>query len=382
MNILYATDFHNRANTGITFAVNELAGQTIAKLSPHGTVHLLSIGASDVSIRPGVRHKTAELSTGPARIWRFAPSYGPMCAQTIKRENISLVHIHGIWMYPQLAAARAAQHSGVPTVLTHHGNVQWALQQPDLFGAAKKRFYMKLIKGRLFRRITVQHAITHLERDALYSFFRYPRIEVIPNFLDLQRLDGHLGSANRREGEPYILYFGRLHPTKGIDVLIEAFGRATIPRDWRLIVVGPAVSPRYGEQLRRLIAASPRSDRIEIRGPVWDSTDKCRLMRDAWVTVVPSQRRSDVMTLVNLESSACATPTITTRATGLMDWAEGGGLLIESGLTALTAALSEAAQWSDQDRKQRSLASRRLIEQRYSARAVMPRWLELYRSLQ
>jgi glycosyltransferase involved in cell wall biosynthesis len=381
MNILYATDFHNRANSGITFAINELAGQTMAGLSPHGTIHLLSIGASDVSVEPGVRHQSAKLSTGPARIWRFAPSYGPQCERTIKRENVSIVHIHGIWMYPQFAAAHAAQRSAIPTVLTHHGHVQWALHQPDLLGAAKKRLYMMLIKDRLFRRITVQHAITHQERDALCSFFRYQRIEVIPNFVNLETVDGHLRSVDRHENEPYVLYVGRLHPTKGIDILIEAFGRASIPRDLRLVVVGPTVDPAYADRLRRLIAASPRTDRIEMRGPVWDASEKYRLMRDAWVTVVPSPRYSEVMTLVNLEASACATPTITTRATGLTDWSEGGGLLIGSSLNALTAALSEAVQWSDQERKQRGEASRRLIEKRYSARAVMPRWLDLYRSL-
>jgi len=382
MNILYATDFHSRANTGITFVVNELASQIMAELSPHGTTHLLSVGASDVPVPPGVRHQSVPLSGGPARLWRFAPSYGPACEQTIKRQNVSIVHIHGIWMYPQFAAAGAAQRAAIPTVLTHHGNVQWALRQPDLLGAAKKRLYMRLNKDRLFRRITVQHAITHDERDALYGFFRYHRIEVIPNFIDLQSVDEHLRAVGRHENEPYILYLGRLHPTKGIDVLIEAFGRAHLPRDWRLVVIGPAVNRIYAEQLHRLVAANPRRDRIEIRGPEWDPSEKYRLMRDAWVTVVPTPRQSDVITLVNLEASACGTPTITTRATGLIDWSDGGGLLTEPALTPLTQALSDAAQWSDDERKQRGLASRRLIERRYSAQTVMPRWLELYQSLQ
>jgi len=136
MNILYATDFHNRANTGIAFVVNELAEQTLAGLSPSGSVNLLSIGETDIAVRPGVRHQRIEPSTGPGRIWRFASSYGPTCENTIKREKISIVHIHGIWMYPQFAAARAAQRLAVPTVLTNHGHVEWALRQPGVLQAA------------------------------------------------------------------------------------------------------------------------------------------------------------------------------------------------------------------------------------------------------
>jgi glycosyltransferase involved in cell wall biosynthesis len=230
------------------------------------------------------------------------------------------------------------------------------------------------------RNITVQHAITQRDRDALYSIYPHDRIEVIPNFVDLGTLDRELASVHGQSGEPYVLYLGRLHPTKGIDLLIEAFGRASLARNWRLLVVGPTVDQSYTDRLRRLIAASPRADRIEIRDAVWEPAAKYRLMRDAWVMAVPSH--TEVISLVKLEASACATPTITTKATGLTDWAEGGGILIEPALAPLTQALSDAARWSDDERKQRGLASRRLIERRYSERAVMPRWMDLYRSLQ
>jgi glycosyltransferase involved in cell wall biosynthesis len=379
MNILHATDFHNQANSGITVAVNELAGQTQAALAPRGSVNLLSVGEADIAVQHGVRHLKAKPSSGPTRIWRFASSYSSMCRETIREQRISVVHVHGIWFHPQSAAARAAQHLAIPTVLTNHGAVQWALRQPGILGATKKRLYMTLMKDRLFRRITVQHAITQPDRDALYAFFPHQRIEIVPHFIDLQKVDRELRSAEVRSCEPYVLFLGRLHPTKGIDILIEAFGRATLPHHWRLILVGPEVDPSHAGHLRRLIAASPRADRIEMRGTVWEASAKYRLMRDAWVTVVPSH--TEAISLVNLESSACSTPTITTRATGLTDWMDGGGLLIEPAVAPLAAALSEASQWRDQERKQRGLASRQLIDKRYSATTVMPLWLELYQSL-
>ena len=379
MNILHATDFHDRTNSGITFAVNELAGRTRASIPADDSLCLLSIGETDIAIPHGVRHLAAKPSSGLMRSWRFADNYEALCEETIKRGNISVVHIHGIWMFPQFAAARIAQRLGVPTVLTNHGAVQWALRQPGMLKAAKKRLYMNLMKDRLFRRIHVQHAITERDRDAVYSFFPHRRIEVIPNFVDLGQVDEALRPAENPDS-PYILFVGRIHPTKGVDILIEAFGRAELRRDWRLIVVGPKVHQGYAEYLGRLIATSPRKDRIEMRDAVWDSTVKYSLMRNAQVTVVPSH--TEVISLVNLESAACFTPTITTSATGLTDWTDGGGLLIEPSLGPLTAALSDAGQWSDNERKDRGFASRRLIEKKYSSAAVIPLWLQLYRSLQ
>jgi glycosyltransferase involved in cell wall biosynthesis len=379
MNLLYATDFHNRTNSGITFAVNELVSQAVGGLPAENSIQLVSLGDTDISVDARVRHLKVEPSSGPARAWRYAPAYAPTCEAAIKRHNVSVVHIHGLWMYPQFAAAGTAHRFAVPTVLTNHGAVQWALRQPGLLGAAKKRVYMSLMKDRLFRRITVQHAITAQERDALHSFFPHQRIEVVPNFVDVQTVDKTLAASNAQSDDPYALFLGRLHPTKGVDILIEAFGRAATPRDWRLIVIGPEVDRPYAHRLRQLIAASPKAGRIEIRDPIWDAGVKYRLMRDAWITVVPSH--TEAISLVNLESSSCFTPTITTTATGLTDWTEGGGLLVQPALGPLADALSEAARWPDRERRERGLASRGLIERRYSAAVVMPRWLDLYRSL-
>ena len=379
MNILHATDVHNQLNTGITVAVNELVSRTLPELGPRGSVALLSTGETDVQIDSAAHHVSVDMAKGPVRAWRYAPRYRAICEELIRERGIDVVHVHGAWMHPQLAAVRSAHRLGVPTVLTNHGLVQWALRQPDWIGAIKKRLYMTLVREALFHKVTVHHAITPLDRESIQAFFPRARIEIIPNFIDVQKLDSHLTRANGQRGEPYMLYLGRLHPTKGIDLLIEAFGRAGLARDWRLVLVGPIVNKTYEDRLRALIAASPLADRIEIRKPVWDPVAKYCLMRDAWITVVPSH--TEVVSLVNLEASACFTPTITTTGTGLTDWADGGGLLVEPHLGPLAEALSEAARWSDRERHERGLASRRLIEQRYSSTAVMPRWMDLYRSL-
>ena len=379
MNVLHATDFHNQTNTGITFAVNELVSQTLPELGPLGSVSLVSVGKTDVIALEGVKYFTADLSKGPGSIWRYAPRYAAICEEISRRQDIGIVHVHGAWMHPQLAAVCTAHRLGIPTVLTNHGLVQWAVRQPDRIGALKKRLYLALMRRRLFEKVTVHHAITPFDRDSIHSFFPDGRIEVIPNFIDLRKVDCELQKSERVNCEPYVLFIGRLHPTKGIDILIEAFGRADLPRDWRLVIVGPTGDRSYTARLRQMIAANPRSNRIELREPVWDIAAKYALMRNAWVTAVPSH--TEVISLVNLESSACATPTITTWATGLSDWVEGGGLLVEPAVQSLATALSACSRWSDKERFQRGAASRRLIEERYSAATIVPRWMDLYRSL-
>ena len=246
----------------------------------------------------------------------------------IAEHRISVVHIHGVWMHPQYAAAQAASKLGVPTILTNHGHLEhWALREPGK-AFQENRQYLTIMRDRLFRKVTVFHAITPLNKSIIHKLFPGSRIELIPNSIDLAEVDAVSANAGRQDGiAPYALFVGRLAPQKGIDLLIEADWPSTVPRDWRLLIAGPEEFPRYAAYLRQLIAASPRANQVELIGPVWNPKEKYSLMRNAWLVAVPS--RSEVVALVNLEASAAPTPTITTRTTGLVDWEEGGGLLSE-----------------------------------------------------
>jgi glycosyltransferase involved in cell wall biosynthesis len=380
MNVLNTTDLHSRSKYGISLAVNEIMAQTSAALAPRGRVCLLSAGETDFAVPAGtVHYRSTEVRRWSGR-WRYAPEYQDACERIAREQGIALVHIHGVWTHPTLAAGRAARRCNIPTVLTNHGQLTpWALRQPGVLGRVRKQLYLRLMAERLFQAISVFHAITPLERDELYQLFPRNRIEVIPNSLDLAEVDRAVGSSSMADKEPYILFVGRLHPKKGVDLLLEAFNRADIPSGWRLIIVGPSDDASYEERLHRIACAGTRSSMIEFRGPIWSAAEKYQMMRGARVAVVPSH--SEVVALVNLEASACGTPTITTLSTGLFDWEEGGGLLVEPSVDALARALSACGRWSDEERKDRGQASRRLVEHRYSSAATAPQWIELYQSL-
>jgi glycosyltransferase involved in cell wall biosynthesis len=378
-NVLHATDFHNRSNTGITFAVGSLIEQCQRLDGRTAQYALVGIGDVDVTVPPGTVIETTPVANSrPLRSWRYSPDYAGAVRRLISSCGISVVHVHGTWMYPQFAAVREAKAQRVPIVLTNHGHLeQWALEYPSALGALKKRAYLHLMDRPLFRNVDIFHAISLLNRDMLHKLFPWARVEYIPNSIDLDAIDETTGGCQRSGNiEPYVLFVGRLVPQKGVDLLIQAFGAADLPQDSKLLLVGPVESESYATYLRGLIAASPRKERIEWRGPIWDEAEKARLITDAWFVAVPS--RSEALGLVNLEASACRTPTITTFSTGLSDWMDGGGLLIEPDVVALQQALTEALAWDDAERVQRGKASRRLVADRYSTRVTGPRWIELY----
>jgi glycosyltransferase involved in cell wall biosynthesis len=343
---------------------------------------LASIGDVDVRVPTGTVVETAPVTDNRLlRSWRYSPHYADVVRQLISNCGITVAHVHGAWMYPQFAAVREARAQRLPVILTNHGLLErWALQSPGLLGTLKKRTYLNIMDRPLFRNVDIFHAISLRNRDMLHELFPWARVEHIPNSIDLDAIDATAGGYRRSNSvEPFVLFMGRLAPEKGIDLLIQAFGIANIQPESKLILVGPVESENYATHLRRLISVSPRKAQIEWRAPVWNEAEKVRLMMDAWLVAVPS--RSEALGLVNLEASGCRTPTITTFGTGLSDWAEGGGLLIESDVAALTQALSDAMTWDDAERAQRGEASRKLVADRYSTRITGPRWMELYATL-
>lgn len=376
--LLHITDFQARANTGVAVAVNALIDQARSLAEPPEDIRLACVGDIDLSpASPAFSYPLAQSKL--ARSWRYSPTMAQGLDCIIRDFGTSIVHTHGAWFYPQMAAAAAAARAGIPSVLTNHGMFStWAMGQPGRLGALKKRLYLKAFSRALFDRITVYHAITLMDRDAMRVLFPGKRIEVIPNSVDTAAI-ATIAGERRMEGEPYIFFCGRLHQQKGLDNLIKAFGAASIPNNLRLLIVGPDENPTYALYIRKLVEESPRRRQIELLGSIWAPERKYALMRDALVTAVPS--RHEVVSIVNLESSACNTPTITTHPTGLADWEEGGGLLIEADVTSLVRAIEQAVGWSDAERKARGEASRRLVEKRYSTAVTGRQWMDLYGSL-
>lgn len=112
--------------------------------------------------------------------------------------------------------------------------------------------------------------------------------------------------ANRKK---VILYVGRVHPEKGVHLLIEAFVRGTRAAfaDWQLMIVGPT-EQRFGgggsDYLAKLKAvAADSGDRVIFAGSIFDPVELERTFRDARVFVYPSlAERGESFGLAPLEA--------------------------------------------------------------------------------
>jgi glycosyltransferase involved in cell wall biosynthesis len=350
---------------GVPAVVRQLSRRLAAGGARVGVVHA-SGDARD--LQPQVQTLAC-----PPQGLRRAWSHGPGLAATLRAAMADgpIVHVHGVWAAPQFYAARAAQALGLPFVFTAHGMlVPWLWTQQGWRVRAKKALYWRALAQPALQHATVVHAITALERDHVFRQLPNTRIEVIPNAIEVGTAP--VGTDDR---ERTILFLGRIEPVKGVDILVRAFAEAQLSRDWTLVVAGPPWSEPYLAELRRIAAELGLQDRVRFPGPVFGDA-KRRLLETAWVIAAPSH--SEVVGLVNLEAGERELPSITTHQTGLADWEEGGGILVQPEVADVARALRQACGWSASERRERGVSSRGLVQKTYSWEAVMPLWQSLY----
>jgi glycosyltransferase involved in cell wall biosynthesis len=135
------------------------------------------------------------------------------------------------------------------------------------------------------------------------------KITVIP--YPAPRSTGEIEPPPFAEREKTILFVGRVHPEKGVHLLVAAFANAarTLFADWRLMIVGPA-DKKYGGGGGPYLAAvahaaEPAQDRIIFRGPLFDSIALEREFRSARLFVYPSlAEKGESFGLAPLETMA------------------------------------------------------------------------------
>jgi glycosyltransferase involved in cell wall biosynthesis len=281
--------------------------------------------------------------------------------------STSIFHIHGVWMHAQYAAAKTAAKSNIPFVLSPHGMYEpWLWKE----GRLKKKLYFKGVSSSAFAKARYIHAITPEEQKNLQKLFPKTEVVCIPNAIEIEEM-----VERNAPSRPYFLFLGRIHPKKGLELLIDVFASLKT-LDFDLKIAGPenAYTSQLKEKVKQL-----KDSRIEFLGAV-RGQEKKQIFRNAYVFVAPSY--SEVVGMVNLEAAMMGTPVITTHQTGLLNkWSHNGGILINPNREELRNAMVNASKWTNQERDTAGKKLREFVIKEYSWKVNKPKWEALYNSM-
>lgn len=147
-----------------------------------------------------------------------------------------------------------------------------------------------------------------------------------------------------------VLYAGRLHPEKGLELLLAAFTRAQAQgalAGWRLVLAGPADVARGGggEEWVGKLRAHFSSSSIEWRAPLFEHAALEALYEDATVFAYPSlAERGETFGLAPLEAMAWGAVPVVSDLACFRDFIHDGenGLVFDHRSADPVAALSQA----------------------------------------
>ncbi|MBF0282123.1 MAG: glycosyltransferase [Zetaproteobacteria bacterium] len=375
MNILFIVPDYSVTSSGITTVVSQLA-EHLLQYDSELKVIVTGVGTSNLSEKSGVIFDFIQSKrTGKVGEWRLGLE--DKITDMVKKYDISVIHVHGVWRAANLAGLAVAKKNNIPVVLSPHGMLEpWQWQEQGFLKKYKKIAYLNLFFRNRMPNNLVFHAITEGERESLLRQFQGHDVISIPNSIDMD--EKNYRNLDRVKLNSTILFIGRLHPVKGVDILLEAFYKAGLEKHWKLQIIGPEENAEYVKSLKSFVIEKRLEDRVEFLGPVFGE-EKLKILQSAWVHVLPSY--SEVVGMVNLEASKCKVPSITTHETGLLDWEKGGGYLIHPNVEQIAESINKASQWSASERSTRGKASFDFVCRCYSWKAVLPQWKQMYLSL-
>jgi len=306
---------------------------------------------------------------------RFACRLGALA-----RRQLDIVHNHGLWMHPNIAARRSARAARIPLVISPRGMLEpWSMQ----FGAAKKRAAWIAYERRNLRAAAAFHATSQDEAQSIRRVGLRAPIAVVPNGVDV---DAFAAPARRDvleqqfpelRGKRWVLFLSRLHRKKGADLLVDAWcGLAAQFPDAHLVLAGPD-EEGMAEALRARLADGRCDDRASIVGPL-EGAEKSAALGNASLLVLPTA--SENFGIVVAEALASGVPVLTTRGTPWRELEdERCGWWIEQLRDALEAALRAALAMPSDELKAMGARGRALVERRYSHDEAASRMASVYR---
>jgi glycosyltransferase involved in cell wall biosynthesis len=307
MHILHITPAFSDPTNGMAVAVREACAGLHARGVTVTVAAVEDVGAVLRSAPHPCRILTALPSRMPLlRQWQFAP---------MLRQNIheafptppDVIHAHGLWLYPQLLARRLAREWRRPLVLSLHGMLEpWRWRH----SAWKKRPLWWLSEHATVGAADLLAATSKQEAWNLQARgFRNP-VEVIPLGVEVPAGRQARISTAAPDSRRTCLFLSRLHPCKGLRLLITAVARLR-PAGWRFVIAGPDENGHRAE-VERLAGRLGVRSWFVFTGPVAGDA-KWDLYADSDLFVLPSHNEN--FGLVIAEALACGVPVVTTTQT-------------------------------------------------------------------
>ena len=386
MNVLHVVASLGLRRGGVAASVRSLA-QDLARLGMG--VHIMTADrmrepsvddSADAELRTSgvtLQYYPVSSSNWLGQRYAYSPALGKALARIIP--TMDIVHLHGMWQYPALAAARVCRRAGIPYVLSPCGML-------DPTGFRRHRVFKHLYGVSVERRTLAGAAAIHFtstfEQRVAHLFGIHRPGMVVPCSIEAgPELLPPLGTFRRRYpaigDRPILLFLGRIHAKKRPDLVAETFVTLAnrYPQLW-LVMAGPDDGAEASVRVR--LREAGLLSRTIFTGFI-AGAEKWAVLADSTIFVLPSKDENFGVSVV--EAVAAGIPVIVSTKVGVAEFIAraGAGLVIDQDPAAWVAGV---ARLLDEPETCRAMAEagRRLVATEFTSERVAASMRELYAS--
>jgi glycosyltransferase involved in cell wall biosynthesis len=375
MNIGILTAGLTARGGGVWVVVRELA-RNLGDLQA-GTVTLFGSPADDTDAV--LRHWNGP----PVRTYAVrgpeAFGYSGQLLSLLRNAELDVLHSHGLWMYFSHAAKEWAREKRAHVVSPHGMLDPWAVTHSGW----KKKAVGWLFENDHLTNAACIHALAAAEVTGIRAYGLRNPVCVIPSGVDLPG-DGAEGamppwSEFVARGTKVLFYIGRLHPKKGLALLIEAlamvFNTKGPGQDWVLVIAGWQ-ELGYGDELRDLVRERDLERCVFFVGELYGGK-KDAAYRNADAFILPSY--SEGLPITILEAWSYGLPVVMTRHCNLPEGFQcSAAIEIDTTKEDIARGLQELFSLNDAALEDIGRAGRALVERKFTWRHCAREMREVY----
>jgi len=283
---------------------------------------------------------------GPGRLGKYR--YSPLLPQWLhsNAKRFDAVIVNGLWQYQGFATRAALRGTGVPYFVFAHGMLDPWFRREYPLKHAKKLLYWPWGEHRVLRDArAVLFTCEEERRLARLSFPLYKVNEVVVSYGTpgvegdaASQRDAFLESFPALRNKRLLLFLGRIHPKKGVDLLVDAFSKlADAHPDLHLVLAGPDSGDEKSGLRRRV--GEKLASRVIWTGMLRDDV-KWGAFRCADAFILPSHQENFGIAVA--EALSCGLPVLISNKVNI--WREiesDGAAIVENDTAAGTRALLE-----------------------------------------
>jgi len=302
-----------------------------------------------------------------------SPDIKKWAQKNLKKYDI--IHMHTYRAYQNNIISRYARKYNIPYIIQAHGSLLTFFTKPKL-----KKLYDFVWGYKILKDASKVIALTDTEAEQYKKMgVDENKIEIVPNGINLDEYKKlpEKGIFRKkysiRENEKLILYVGRIHKSKGIDILIESFANLLLNLpDSKLVLLGP--DDGYMEEMKNIVNKLKIGKNVIFTGFV-NSKIKMAAYTDADVFVTPNFTGFPI---TFLEAMFFGPPIITTDKGDKLDWIHNKvGYVVEYGKEQLGNAIYTLLN-DDKLRKRFGDEEKRMIREKFNWDKIVKRVENIY----